>query len=98
MREKLSDITLSGFGVKKDSHNSLFVQPNELDFAMKKHNIIQAILSINDLFCLSGSNVKNLFFEDVENWLKNNKIHFTNRIGLIGKSGYHHNFDYQIRQ
>lgn len=40
---------LSGFGVKKNK-NEIFVKTDLEKFAMAKHNLIQAILAVNDMF------------------------------------------------
>ncbi len=46
---------------------SKFVQKaTDIDFPQKKHALIQAMLSVNDMFFLSRTQIVNVFFEDVQ--------------------------------
>lgn len=56
------------------------------DLAGAKHRLIQAMLSINDMFVLSQNNIKTLFFEEVESYFKENEIYYSENINLTGKS------------
>jgi hypothetical protein len=47
--QKFLAVTLNGFGVQKNK-NELFVRTNEQNFALNKHNLIQAVLAINYMF------------------------------------------------
>jgi hypothetical protein len=94
-RQKLLEMTLNGFGVQK-SGNQLFVKTTEQNFALNKHNLIQAVLSVNDMFYLAKSNIANLFFEDVQMWLDSSDVRFIERVPLIGRSGYTRHFDFVI--
>lgn len=49
-RKKLLQITLNGFGVQLLKDNTLAVHAHKNNFSFKKHNFIQSILSINDIF------------------------------------------------
>lgn len=51
-RQKLLKMTLTGFGVKLE-HDALQVQATPETFALRKHNLIQAMLAVNDLFFLA---------------------------------------------
>lgn len=96
-RKEILRVTLNGFGVELNNDNSLTVKASsEKDFPIKKHNLLQAILAVNDMFFLSKNNVENLFFEDVEEWLLKHDIRFINNINFIGKTGYNHSFDFVI--
>jgi hypothetical protein len=94
-RKDLLNITLAGFGVKLVD-DALEVVASKDDFAIKKHNFIQAMLAVNDLFYLAEPVVSGLFFEDVEKWLNLSKIRFTKQIQFTGKSGYAHKFNFVI--
>jgi hypothetical protein len=94
-RQKLLEMTLNGFGVQKDN-NQLFVRTTEQNFALNKHNLIQAVLSVNDMFFLAKSNIVNLFFEDVQMWLDASDIRHLERVPFIGHSGYTRHFDFVI--
>lgn len=94
-RKRLLQVTLNGFGVEL-KNNSLRVDASREDFIMKKHNLIQAILAVNDLFYLASPTILSLFLEDVSEWLKNSDIRAISNIKLSGKSGIDYNFDFAI--
>ncbi len=49
--QELLQMVLNGFGVKKDG-NELQVHASAESFASCKHNLVQAMLAVNDMFCL----------------------------------------------
>lgn len=87
--------TLNGFGVQIQD-NCLFVKANVNTFPEKKHELIQAMLSINDLFYLSAPYVQNLFLEDVINWFDKCDIRYTPDVRFVGKTGFNYKFDCSI--
>lgn len=95
-RQEILELTLNGFGVKKDAQNKLFVSTNKQNFSLQKHNLLQAILAVNDMFYLSSPYVASLFVEDVTNWLDSNDIRYTPGVKITGKSGYDHYFNFII--
>ena len=94
-RQALLDLTLNGFGVKKQG-NHLVVIASPDNFPLRKHNLLQAMLAVNDLFCLATPVVTGLFLEDVESWLNQYAIRYTPNIKLSGKSGYDYVFNFVI--
>lgn len=94
-RQELLKTTLAGFGVQMDQ-DKLLVHATPENFSLKKHNIIQAMLSVNDLFYLSSPYVASLFVEDVTNWMDLSDIRYTPNVKFTGKSGYDHMFDFVI--
>ena len=94
-REALLTQTLNGFGVQR-AGNRLEVKAGPDSFSLRKHNLIQAILAVNDLFYLAEPYVASLFHEDVETWLNVHDIRFTPRPKFTGKSGYDHLFDFVV--
>jgi hypothetical protein len=88
-------MTLNGFGVQLDG-NSLVVKASAENFPVRKHNLIQAMLSVNDLFYTAKPIMMSLFFEDVVEWLDSNDIRYTPRVKLTGKSGFDHMYDFVI--
>jgi hypothetical protein len=94
-RQDLLSITLNGFGIKKVG-NALEVEASRESFNFKKHNLIQAMLAVNDLFYLSGPMVLNLFLEDVILWIDINDIRYVSKVKFTGKSGLDHTFDFAI--
>ncbi len=94
-RKQIFENIIMTYGVSTDG-NSLFVKATEKDFAKKKHQLIQAILQINDMFLLSKENVSSIFKEDVKNFLEEKDIPFTEDILLRGKSGLEFNIDFLV--
>ena len=94
-RLALLQMTLNGFGVKLVG-GALEVRASKDDFPMRKHNLVQAMLAVNDLFYLASPIVSSLFLEDVVAWLDENEIRYTPNVKFTGKSGYDHLFDFVI--
>ena len=63
---------------------------------LRKHNLVQAILAVNDLFYLAVPVVASLFLEDVTAWLELHDIRFTPNVKFTGRSGYDHTFDFVV--
>ena len=96
-RRELLRTTLNGFGVQlnRDS-DAIEVYTSSHNFGLKKHNLIQAMLAVNDLFYLASPTVAVLFYEEVSNWLDMCDVRYTPNIKLTGKSGYDHLFNFVI--
>lgn len=94
-RKAMLNSTLAGFGVQSES-GRLVVQASPTDFALRKHNLVQAMLSVGDLFYLSAPSVASLFHEDIVAWLDDSDIRYTPNVKFSGKSGYDHRFDFVI--
>ena len=94
-RSSLLDTILNGFGVQR-VEDELIVQADESNLPQKKHNLIQAMLAVNDLFVLAQPTVVAIFREDVERFLRAKEVRFTRSVGFAGRSGFHHNFDFVI--
>lgn len=94
-RQAILKSVLSGFGVE-ERRQELIVHAGKDNFALRKHNLIQAILSVHDMFYLSSPTVEALFFETVQTWLDLSEIRFTPRVKFTGKTGFDHMFDFVI--
>ena len=94
-RQSLLRMMLNGFGVHNEN-NVLQVRASSTDFALRKHNLLQAMLAVNDLFYLATPMVASLFLEDVEAWLRLSDIRFISNVKLSGKSGYDHLYNFVI--
>lgn len=94
-RQALLKMTLNGFGVQLNEKR-LEIRASSDNFALRKHNLLQAMLSVNDLFYLAEPMVATLFFEDVVSWLELNDIRYTPQVKFTGKTGYDHLFDFVI--
>lgn len=94
-RQDLLKMTLNGFGVQIDN-NAIQVHASPDNFALRKHNLVQAILAVNDMFYLAAPMVASLFYEDVVAWLDLHDVRYTPKVKFTGKTGYDHLFDFVI--
>ena len=94
-RQDLLRATLRGFGVQEHD-GALEVRTSEKGFAAKKHDLVQAMLAINDLFYLAQPTVSSLFKEDVIAWLEAREIRYSPDVQFAGRSGYRHLFNFLI--
>ncbi len=94
-RQDLLQMTLNGFGVQKDGR-ALQVLASADNFAVRKHNLLQAMLAVNDMFYMAAPTVANIFYEDVEAWLDRHDIRHTPKVKFTGQTGYDHLFDFVI--
>jgi len=94
-RRQMLHSILNGFGIRL-IEDELIVEARPDNFPQKKHNLIQAILSVNDLFVMAAPMVAGIFREDVERYLRLNEIRFTPSVNFTGRSGFIHFFDFVI--
>lgn len=94
-RKKLLEATLNGFGVRQNG-SALEVHATPDSFARRKHDLIQAMLAVNDMFYLAAPVVASLFLEDVTAWLDLHDIRYTQKVKFTGKTGFDHLFDFVI--
>lgn len=94
-RKDLLRMTLNGFGVRLNDQ-AIEVKATSESFPLRKHNLIQAMLAVNDLFYLAKPVVESLFYEDVVAWLDANDIRYTPKLKFTGISGYDQHFDFAI--
>ncbi|MEY2467110.1 MAG: hypothetical protein QOD03_1631, partial [Verrucomicrobiota bacterium] len=83
------------YGIQVQNGN-LQVHASEDNFPLRKHNLVQAMLAVNDLFYLATPLVASLFYEDVVAWLELHEVRYTANAKFTGKSGYDHLFDFVI--
>ena len=96
-RQEFLRQTLNGFGVKRNpGTQALEVHASREGFPAGKHNLIQAMLAVNDLFYLAKPFVESLFLEDVTSWLEENDIRYTPHPTFTGTSGFPQHFDFVI--
>lgn len=94
-RIEILNTTLRGFGVTCDN-NQLIINTSVDNFPQKKHDLIQAMLAVNDLFYLSKPQIQNLFLDDVVSWFDENDIRYVQKAKFTGKSGFDNMFDFSI--
>lgn len=75
---------------------ALVTKATELTFPQRKHALIQAMLSINDMFMLAQPTVANVFLEDVNRFLDAHDIRYISSVDFLGKSGLPQKFDLVI--
>ncbi|RKD21000.1 hypothetical protein BEP19_15060 [Ammoniphilus oxalaticus] len=95
-RKEIFQLLLNGYGVQRSDRDELFIKADIGDFPQKKHLLLQAMLSVNDMFMVARPHVQSIFLEDVENFLLDNDIRFFENINFSGRSGYSHTFDFGI--
>ncbi len=83
---------ISGYGVHLEG-DELSVKTTLADFAQKKHNLLQAILAVDDLHVTAKEEVLQFFREDVEELLRAQELPLFRDVKLSGKSGLDHHFD-----
>ena len=93
---KLSAI-LAGYPVESRD-GELCVRTSQDDLPLKMNMLLQAMASVDDMFLLSQDNVRNLFTEDVREWLLDRGISFVPGPSFTGRSGLPFKFDYAIGQ
>jgi hypothetical protein len=94
-RREMLQTTLNGFGVKLVDR-ALQVSATAESFAIRKHNLIQAVLAVNDMFYLATSTIKSLFLEDVTAWLDESGVRYIPHVKIPGLSSFDHVFDFAI--
>ena len=94
-REALLQTTLNGFGVNVNDQ-AIETQATLQTFALRKHNLVQAMLAVNDLFYLASPHTLNLFYEDVVSWLDLSGVRCIQKVKFTGASGYDHAFDFVV--
>lgn len=94
-RQEILKTILNGFGVCTRS-GAIEVHATAENFAMRKHNLIQAIISVHDMFVLASPTIEAIFFDDVSDWLESIEVRFIPRVKFTGRSGFDHMFDFVI--
>ncbi len=95
-RKLLLDNILLTYGVNLNN-GELIIKANEQNFPQKKHNLISAILEVNDLYVLAKHTVASIFREDVKAYLdEQENIIYTPYFISKGSIGLEFTFDFQI--
>lgn len=94
-RRSLLEVTLNGFGVKLEG-DALVVKASTSTASRKMHNLVQAMLAVDDLFYLAEPVVTSLFLEDCAEWLTRSGVRYTPDVKFTGKSGYDYRFDFVV--
>lgn len=97
-QKRLEDlnIILRSFGLQRNGNKEIFIKTDRKRFPEVKHRLIQAILSIYDMFMVSEPRVKSFFIEDISDFFELNDIVFVKDTMFTGKSGFNHKFDFTL--
>ena len=95
-RKEILQTILNRHGVLMSPTKEIYVECTLSNFAQKKHMLVQAMLTINDMFMTSRANVTNIFVEEVAEFFENHGVRYTPNIAFIGKTGFTHQFDFVI--
>ena len=93
-RRKLIEQNLNGFGVKRNG-NDLVARATAQDFALCMHNLLQAMIAIDDLYYLATSPNVSRFDAELVTWLNDSGIHFVAK-KFKGRTGYDVEYKYVI--
>lgn len=85
---------LRGFGVELVGEE-LVTRSAVESFPQRKHSLLQAMLSVNDLFLTNRTVVRGLFFEEVADFLRQNQVRHLSSVPIAGKK-LSHTIDYVI--
>jgi hypothetical protein len=94
-RKQILQGILNGFGVKM-SGKELIVETDAHNYPQKKHALLQAVISVSDMFMLAQSRVAGVFLEDIESFFNQHDVRFTPAVQFPGKSGFQHTYDFVI--
>lgn len=94
-RQAMLKSVLLGFAIH-ENEGELFVDATPENFPQKKHALLQAMISINDMFMTSKPTVHSLFIEDVRAFLEANDTRYSPGVTFTGQSGFPHRFDFVI--
>lgn len=96
-RKEIFDTSIKRLAVEfNEKTNEIFTITRIEDLGRRKHNLIQAMIAINDMFCLAQPTVSTIFREDVKEYFKKKEIKFIEDIRIVGRSGYEHTIDFAI--
>lgn len=92
-RNKLVDSILNQFNLSLENDEIIADVKND-SFAQSKHNLIQGILKVYDLTLTAKSNVSNIFYEEVYDFLFDEEITGTAKVAVSGESGIKYTIDF----
>src|SRR5262249_27107901 len=94
-RDELFAELLCGYGVTIQG-NELRVEATIDSLGQRLHNLVQAMLTIDDMFVLAQPRTGTIFVEDVAKFLDERDVRYSPRVKFAGKSGLDHLVDFVI--
>lgn len=86
-------------GVQVDlDTDELWLTAMKEDLGEAQHYLLQTMLDVNDLFCLSPQQIKSIFLEDVQLFFDTNELYYSKNINIRGRSGYMQSFDFTMQR
>jgi len=96
-RRRLLENIIASYGVCLSDKQCLYVECGLLkDIPMKMHLLAQCMIKISDLFFLNRNSIRNIFTEDVKQYLEQANIRYVPNISIRGKSRLPTQFDFVI--
>jgi len=80
------------------NENSITTIATMQDFSQKKHNMVQAMLAIDNMFEISRDNTKDIFVEDIQTFFDANEIYYSKDLSLIGKTGSLYTYEFHFQR
>src|SRR5262245_28548115 len=75
-RKAVFDSVLNGFGVRVEK-GQLVVEASERNLGQRLHLLVQAMISVNDMFVMAQPRVATFFWEDVRHFLEANEVRYS---------------------
>jgi hypothetical protein len=94
-REELVRSLLAGHGVSL-SNKELQVESSASDLGRRAHNLIQAMLGLDELFIMAQPTVSTVFVDQVGSFFDERDIRYTASAKFAGKSGLDHLVNFAI--
>lgn len=94
-RKAVLESILNGLGVKSDDKR-LFVEASQRNLGQRLHCLVQAMITINDMFVMAQPRVASYFWEDVRSFLESHDVRYSPRVKIAGRSGFDHAIDFLI--
>jgi len=94
-RKAVLEAVLKGFGVRVEE-NQLVVDASQRNLGQRLHSLVQAMLTVNDMFVMAQPRVATFFWEDVRAFLDEHDVRYSPRVKIAGRSGYDHAIDFLI--
>lgn len=88
-REEIVHSLLIGHGVQLKGRE-LQTEASSSDLGRRVHNLLQAMLSLDDMFVLAQPAVQTVFLHEVERFLDDKDVRYTPSAKFAGKSGLDH--------
>ena len=96
-RKNMLEHIARNFGVSING-KALEIRATQSTYPQKKHMLLQAMMTVDDMFIAEPNNVQNFFAEDVGVFLDSNDIFYSRDFSLVGKTGSLYVYDYHIQR